>query len=179
VAIENARLYDDARRARESLQESEDKFSTLARTIPAAIVIHQGTKFLYANPAVESMSGFSREELQGMDFWDIVHPDYQDLIRERGLDRFYGLQAPQQYEFKIVRKSGEDRWVIMAAGMIDYGGKPATLGTLIDITDLKKLEGQLRYAQKMEAIGRLSAGVAHDFNNILSSSRHDWPLMTR
>ena len=51
-------------------------------------MIHQGTKFLYANPAVESMSGFSREELQGMDFWDIVHPDYQDLIRERGLDRF-------------------------------------------------------------------------------------------
>ncbi len=169
VAIENARLYEDARRARESLQESEDKFSTLARTIPAAIVIHQGTKFLYANPAVESMSGFSREELQGMDFWDIVHPDYQDLIRERGLDRFYGLQAPQQYEFKIVRKNGEDRWVIMAAGIIDYAGKPATLGTLIDITDLKKLEGQLRYAQKMEAIGRLSAGVAHDFNNILSN----------
>jgi PAS domain S-box-containing protein len=168
IALENARLYDDARRAKESLQESESKFRALAETTPAAIFIHRGGAFLYANPLGEAMTGYTNEELLSLDYWSIVHPDFRDMVQERGRTHPQSDAFPPQYEFKIVRKDGAERWALMTSAPIEYEGKPAVIGTLFDITERKALEGQLRYAQKMEAIGKLAGGVAHDFNNVLS-----------
>ena len=168
VAIENARLYEEARLARASLQESEDRFYTLARTIPAAIFIYRAGKILYANPEGEALTGYKKEELQGLHIWDIVHPDYRGLIRERSKDLFFGEHVSSHLELKIIKKDGEERWVIMSSGVIEHEGKPTTIGTLLDITGRINLEGKLRYAQKMEAIGKLAGGVAHDFNNVLT-----------
>jgi PAS domain S-box-containing protein len=169
IALENARLYDEARRAKDSLQESESKFRALAETTPAAIFIHRGGAFLYANPIGEAMTGYSNGELLTMDFWSIVHPDFRALVQERGRTRLQDDAFPPQYEFKIVRKDGAERWALMTAGRLEYEGQPAVIGTLFDITERKALEGQLRYAQKMEAIGKLAGGVAHDFNNVLTA----------
>lgn len=170
IAIENASLFDEAARVKASLAESEEKFRTLAQTIPAAIFIHQGGTFLYANPAAERLTGYSLSEGQNVNFTDVVHPLFRDLVRDRAVRRMMGDSVPQQYEFKIVRKSGEERWVIMSAGTMEYQGKPSVIGTLFDITDRKNLEGRMNYMKKMEAIGRLAAGVAHDFNNILTTA---------
>ncbi len=169
VAMENARLYEDARRVKESLLESESKFRTLSQTTAAGIFIHQGDKLLYANPAGEVMTGYTRDELLSLDFSAVIHPAYLELVRERSRARLRGEDPPQEYEFKIIRKDGEERWVIMSAGVIEYEGKPAIIGTVFDITERKSLEGKLRYAQKMEAMGKLAGGVAHDFNNILTT----------
>jgi PAS domain S-box-containing protein len=140
IAIENARLFDETRRTKESFLASEAKFRTLADTAAIAIFIHQGGKFLYANPAGEAIGGYTAAEYLGMDFFSLVHPDYVDMIKTRARERLAGGGPPPQYEFKIVRKNGEERWVLMTAGVMQYEGKPAVLGTLVDITARKLAE---------------------------------------
>jgi two-component system sensor histidine kinase UhpB len=62
------------------------------------------------------------------------------MVRERGQARLRGQEIPPKYEFKVITKNGEARWVYMTAGVIEYEGKPAVIGTLFDITDLKRTE---------------------------------------
>lgn len=169
VAIENARLYDEARNVKRSLLESEERFRALAETTPAAIFIHRNGEFLYVNPAGEAIIGCNRGDLCRIRFMDIVHPAYRDLVSNLRSDDLYSDRGPQQYEFKIMRKDGEERWVLMTTGPIEYAGGDAVVCTLFDITERVALEGRLRNVQKMEAIGKLAAGVAHDFNNILTT----------
>ncbi|HUJ17301.1 MAG TPA: AAA family ATPase [Nitrospirota bacterium] len=140
ISLENATLYEESRSAKESLQESEQKFRTLAETMRSGIVIYREDAFLYVNPATESITGYSRDEFPAMDFSSIIHPDYLDLVRERAADRLAGRPLPEQYEFKIVRKDGEDRWVLATARRIEYGREKAMIATLLDVTDQKKAE---------------------------------------
>lgn len=169
VALENARLYHEALHARESLQESETKFRALAQMTPAAIVIHRGEKVLYANPVAAVMTGYTHEEFLSRALWEIAHPEFRSMVREWGRIHPASDRDPPQYEFKIIRKDGAERWVLMTADRLDYEGLPSVIGILLDITERKALEGELRYAQKMEAIGKLAGGVAHDFNNIITA----------
>jgi PAS domain S-box-containing protein len=140
IAIENARLYEEARRSKESYVASEAKFCTLADTAAIAIFIHQGGNFLYANRAAEMIGGYTIDEYLTMNFMSLTHPDYVEMIKSRARERLTGGQAPPQYEFKIVRKNGEERWVLMTAGVTNYEGKPSVIGTLIDITARKQAE---------------------------------------
>ncbi len=140
IAIVNARLYEDARKSKASFLESESKFRTLADTASIAIFIHQGGKFLYANHAAEIIGGYTVEEYLAMDFLSLAHPDYLDTIKTRARERLRGGQPPIQYEFKIVRKDGKERWVLMTAGLTEYEGKSAVIGTLVDITTRKQAE---------------------------------------
>ncbi len=142
VAIDNARLFEEAARIRESLQKSEEKFRILANTLTAAVVIHAGGKLLYTNPATSFLTGYSLEELSNMDFWSIIHPAYVELVTQRARARLHGETAPQQYEFKVVRKDGTERWALTNTGMLDFEGKKSVIATLLDITDRKVAEAE-------------------------------------
>jgi PAS domain S-box-containing protein len=130
------------------LQESEAKFRALAEGCPFAIMIYQDDYWVYANPAAEYISGYSKEELYQLQFWMIVHPDYQPLVRHRGEQRQAGNQAPPAYDFKIINKAGEEVWVSLAGAGVMYAGKPAGFITVIDINDRKKTEADLRESEK-------------------------------
>jgi len=128
------------------LCQSEEKFRVLAETSPAAIVLHQGGKFLYVNPATSAITGFSQEELLEMDFWEWAPEECRDMVRERSRARLRGEQVPSQYEHKYITRSGEERWVLVSAGNIEYRGAPAVIATLLDITDGKRAEEKMRVA---------------------------------
>ncbi len=134
------KITENLKKAYTSLKESENKFRTLTETISSAVFIYQQDKFVYVNRATSILTGYSGDELLEMKFWQIVHPDFREVIKKRGIERQQGKPVPNRYEFKIIRKNGEERWVDFTAGKIEFDGKPAALGTAFDITDRKKAE---------------------------------------
>lgn len=134
--------------AEERLRVSEARFRALSETAPAAIFVYQGSKFRYVNPALEMVTGYSQFELLKMNVWDLAHPDVRDLVRERALARQRGEPVPLRYEFKIVTKAGEERWLDFTDGNFELEGKPAMIGMAFDITTRKRAEEALRESEE-------------------------------
>ena len=130
-----------------ALQESEEIFKALAESTSSAIFIYQGEFFRYVNPATEKITGYTRDELLQMKFWELAHPDYKEQIRRMGFARQKGENVLPAYEFKIVRKDGEERWIHLTATYINFRNKPAALGTAYDISDRKIAEESLRESE--------------------------------
>jgi PAS domain S-box-containing protein len=128
------------------LRESEEMFRVLTETSPAGIFLYQGERIVYVNPATASMFGYTEQECLQMKFWDWVHDDFKELVRERGLARQRGEQAPSRYECKHLCKNGEERWMFVSVGLIEYRGKPAGIVSSFDITDRKRMENELQHA---------------------------------
>jgi two-component system, cell cycle sensor histidine kinase and response regulator CckA len=169
LSVVNQKREHEARlQAEEAQKQSEARFRSLAETSPAAIFIYQGDNFVYVNSAAEQLTGYTNEELLHKTFWELTHPDHLEMIKQRKLTQQKGEAVPSRYEFKIITKDGTERWLDFAASSIQFEGIPASLGIALDMTNQKKLEQQVRRAQKMESISTLADGVAHDFNNIFN-----------
>ena len=125
------------------LSSNEEKFRTLTETVASAIFIFTEDEFFYVNPAMERLSGYSKEELLHMRLVDIVHPDFKKAIQGSAHIRLNGSKSLIRHEVKIVAKNGEERWVDIAIGMTIYDGKPARLATAMDITE-RKFSGTIK-----------------------------------
>lgn len=130
-----------------ALRESEDKFRMLAETTSAAIFIIQGENYRYLNPASEKIFGYHRDDMLKMKFWEPVHPSYQKRVKEWGIARQKGVKLPKRYPLKIVNQNGDERWIDLAAGLIEYKGQKATLCTALDITHQRRTEDILKRYQ--------------------------------
>ncbi len=127
-----------------TLRESEAKFRLMAETVACGIWIHQDGRFRYFNPQVVAITGYSQQELASMDIWRLVHPDFRDALRERAEARLRGEKVPSRYDYKILTRDGEERWVDFSAAMIQYEGKPAVLASAFDVTAAKRSEHESR-----------------------------------
>ncbi|MCB0191128.1 MAG: PAS domain S-box protein [Anaerolineae bacterium] len=137
------------------LKASEEKFRTLAETMTAAVFIFQGDKTCYVNRQAELVTGYTQSELLSMNFWDIIHPDYRQLVKDRGRARQEGDAIVSRYELKIITKDGTEHWLESTLGLIEYEGKPAVLGTSFEITKRKQIEAERRQLLKAEREQRL------------------------
>ncbi|HXG51780.1 MAG TPA: GAF domain-containing protein [candidate division Zixibacteria bacterium] len=144
---------------------AEGSIQRLIDNVPAAIFIFQRDKNRLVNPAAEAVTGYTRRELLGMDFWHILHPDFRELVRERGLARQKGSSVPPRYEVKIVRKDGEERWLDYSGGLIRFRGKPAVIGAAIDITEKKRAELKAeQHLKRLTAINVLTTATTQSLD---------------
>lgn len=166
----------DRANAEEAIKHSEEKYRTLIENIQDGVFILQDGKMQFANEALASISGYPVDEIVGFGYEKLVAPEDLETVTSRYLRRIAGEEVEQEYELVLLHKDGHSRVnANMTVGTFRYLGRLAILGTVKDITQQRKadkekmkLEAQLQRSQKMEAIGTLAGGVAHDLNNILS-----------
>jgi PAS domain S-box-containing protein len=131
------------RRNQDAIRESESRFRMLAENAAPALYIYSN-RFYYVNPSTARLFGYSREELMAMeDPWTVlVHPEFREMAWQRSQARLRGEAVPSHYEFKIITKSGEERWVDFSASTtpIQFAGKPANIAIVVDVTERKCAE---------------------------------------
>ena len=123
------------------LLSSEADFRTLAEAIAGPIFISQGNRLHYVNHAAEIVTGYTREQLLSMNFWDLLHSDSRELILD--LERLR-QEYIAQHEVKILARSGEARWLEIRIAKIEFDGALSTLVSAFDVTERKQAEEQLQ-----------------------------------
>ncbi len=151
-----------------ALRENEAKYRSIVDNSLEGIYIIQDQEFQYCNQRFADLFGYDNtEEIVGKQVQELVNAADWDRISKSLQRRESGQDEMAQNTFKAIKKNGREVIIESLGSRIMYNGRPAVQGVSRDVSEKVHLEIQLQQAQKMEAIGQLAGGVAHDFNNML------------
>jgi PAS domain S-box-containing protein len=156
-------------KAEETLRASEEKYRTVfENTGNATIIVEEDTTISLVNTKFEQLSGYPKEEIENKKSWtEFFHRDDLNRVNEYNDQRKIEPKIiPANYEVRFIDREGIVRDVILSVSNIP--GTKKSVGSLLDITERKRLEEQMYHAEKLASIGTLAAGVAHEINNPLA-----------
>ena len=170
LALEEARdnLENRVEERTKELGESEEKYHALfEHTGTATATLEEDTTISMVNKEFEKLSGYSKEEIEGKKSWAefVADEDLERLKKYHEL-RMKGMESPTSYEFKAVDREGNIKNLYITMGWISETKKNVI--SLIDITELKQMEEKLLRSERLAAIGKLSASIAHELRQPLA-----------
>jgi len=160
----------------EELRESESRFRALVEQSLVGVYMTDGNYFLYVNDAFARMCEYSSKELESKAPIDLVHPDDRTTVCSLIRKGLRGEAHVVHFPFRIITRNGRIMHCETFARTLNIGGRKTIIGSVVDRTEQERLEEQVRRGQKMEALGRLAAGIAHDFGNALTAIRGNLEL---
>ncbi len=179
-AVSVIRDVSEQAEAEATLRRTEERFRVLSREISDVICVvdAEGT-VLYISPSVEPAAGYSAEELEGTNVLALVHPEDQATV-EGLLAQVAATEGESvRGAYRIQTRSGATLHVeSMARNLLSHPNVGGIVVSIRDVTERMEFEARLRQSQRMEAIGALAGGVAHDFNNILTVISAQADLLT-
>lgn len=164
-------------RTEQSVRESEERYRTLVESLADGVSLVADEKIVYASPSLGRIFGRPADEIIGRNLFEFMPQEAADKIRQRTAAIMAGQQPPPT-TYETTRADGTRAYLEVFSTGIRYAGAPAVLSVVRDITERRRaaeeqacLREQLCEAQKMQAVGQVAAGLAHDFGNLLAVVR--------